>query len=107
MPKISGRVLLSVSSDSGNRLPTGMVYVVPTPGVPVMVSSGLIRRILPLRSFVLPAVRCASQYVRPERSSIGLKPSESNGLVLSPVEMYRLPSGPKYSEPDEWQHSAV
>ena len=35
MPKISGRVLLSVSSDSGNRLPAGIVYVVPTPGAPV------------------------------------------------------------------------
>src|SRR5215218_8940871 len=62
------------------------------------------RRILPLRSFVFADVRCASQAERPERSSIGLKPPESNGFVLSPVETKRLPSGPKYSEPEEWQH---
>src|SRR5262245_24590205 len=103
MPKISGRVL----SEAANRFPDGIVYVVPTPGGPSGISIGLMRRILPLRSFVLAAVRCASQYSRPVCSSIGLYPSESNGFVLSPVEAYRLPSGPKYSEPLEWQHWAV
>jgi len=50
-------------------------------------SSGLIRMILPLRSFVLADVRWASQNARPGRSSIGAKPSEANGFVLSPAEM--------------------
>src|SRR3954454_2591951 len=63
--------------------------------------------ILPLRSFVLADVRWASQNARPGRSSIGSKPSEANGLVLSPAEMYRLPTLSKYSEPEEWQHSSV
>ena len=92
MPKISGRVW---AVPSGNRLPVGIVYVVPGPGVPSGISIGLMRRILPLRSLVFALVRWASQAERPERSSIGLKPLESNGLVLSPVEMNRLPSGPK------------
>src|SRR3954468_9095357 len=63
------------------------------------------RRILPLYEFVLAAVRCASQKARPGRSSIGSKPSDANGFVLSPVDRHRLPSGPKASEPEEWQHS--
>jgi hypothetical protein len=87
MPKISGRVLLSVSWASSKRLPAGMLYVVPTPGGPNGTVIGMIRRIFPLRSFVLPDVRWASQYSRPARSSIGSKPLESYGFVLSPVEM--------------------
>src|SRR4051794_34385483 len=79
MPKISGRVF---AVPSGKRLFDGIVYVVPTPGAPSGISIGLMWRILPLRSFVLPAVRCASQYSRPGCSSIGSKPSESNGFAV-------------------------
>jgi hypothetical protein len=63
--------------------------------------------ILPLRSFEFADVRWASQNARPGRSSIGAKPSDANGLVLSPAEMYRLTAMSKYSEPAEWQQSAV
>jgi len=70
-----------------NRLPPGIEYVLPGPGVPLGLSSGLIRMILPLRSFEFADVRWASQNVRPGRSSIGAKPSEANGFVLSPAEM--------------------
>jgi hypothetical protein len=44
-------------------------------------------RILPFGLFVFAEERCASHASRPGRSSIGAKPLESNGLVLSPVEM--------------------
>ena len=57
------------------------------PGAPVAFGSGWMRRILPLWLFELADVRCASQNARPGRSSIGVKPSDANGLVLSPVEM--------------------
>ena len=66
-------------------LPSGIVYVVPMPGVPVAFGIGLKRRILPFGLFVLADVRWASQLERPARSSVGLKPW-ANGLVLSPVE---------------------
>ena len=61
--------------------------MVPTPGVPVGSPTGARWRILPLALFVFADVRWASQYSRPGRSSIGAKPLESNGFVLSPVEM--------------------
>ena len=47
----------------------------------------MIRMNLPLRSFVFADVRWASHAWRPGRSSIGVKPSEANGFVLSPAEM--------------------
>ena len=84
MPKISGRVS---AVPCGKRLLAGIVYVASGPGAPVGTSLGMMWRILPLRSFVLAAVRCASQNARPGRSSIGVKPSDANGLVLSPAEM--------------------
>ena len=57
------------------------------PGVPPGFGSGTILRILPFGLFELAAVRWASQASRPGRSSIGAKPLDSNGLLLSPVEM--------------------
>src|SRR4051794_17971158 len=62
------------------------------------------RRILPRRSFALEADFWESQAERPGRSSMGAKPSDSKGLVLSPIDTKRQPSGPKASEPPEWQH---
>ena len=45
------------------------------------------RRILPRRSFVLPALRRASNAgLRFGRSSIGVYPADWNGLVSSPVD---------------------
>jgi hypothetical protein len=57
------------------------------PGAPVAPGSGKIRRILPFGSLEFADVRWASHGCRPARSSIGVKPDDSNGLVLSPVEM--------------------
>ena len=68
-------------------LPVGIVYVVPMPGAPLAFGSGMMCRILPFGLFVFADVRWASQASRPGRSSIGAKPSDANGLVLSPVEM--------------------
>ena len=57
------------------------------PGTPVAPGSGTIRRIFPFGLFEFAAVRWASHASRPGRSSIGVKPLDSNGLLLSPVEM--------------------
>src|SRR5688572_8818189 len=62
------------------------------------------RRILPRRSFVFADDFCASNGERPGVSSEGLYPSDAKGLVLSPVEIYRFPSGPNKSDPPVWQH---
>ena len=88
-------------------MPAGIVYV-PS-------ASGLIRRILPRRSFVLPDVRRASYarsasglspgLLRRTSSSIGLKPCDCECSVSSPVEMYSRPPGPKVIEPAEWQQT--
>ena len=70
--------------------PAGIEYVVPMPGAPVAPGSGWMRRTLPLWLLEFADVRWASQNARSTgvlRSSIGVKPSDSNGFVLSPVEM--------------------
>ena len=85
--------------------PAGIEYVVPMPGTPVAPGSGWMRMSLPFGLLLLAAVRCASQNSRPGRSSIGVKPSDANGFVLSPVDRYRSPFGANASEPAEWQHS--
>src|ERR671916_1640197 len=77
--KISGSVC---AVPAGNMLPVGIVYVVPTPGDPIGFAIGTMRRILPLALFVFADVRCASQFWRPARSSVGLYPC-ANGFVLS------------------------
>src|SRR5262245_33562896 len=65
------------------------------------------RSTLPDRLLVLPAVRCASNASRPGRSSIGVYPSDSFGLVLSPVDSHRLPLVLSMTSPAPWwQHSA-
>jgi hypothetical protein len=53
----------------------------------VYVPSGntLILKILPLKSARLAEERWASKLRRPGRSSLGEKPSDAKGLVLSPV----------------------
>src|SRR3569623_1099526 len=62
------------------------------------------RKILPRRSLVFDDDFCASNGDRPLRSSEGLKPSDSNGLVLSPVERNKFPSAANASDPPVWQH---
>jgi hypothetical protein len=64
---------------------------------------GRMRRILPRRSWVFAVERWASKVSRPGRSSMGAAPFDSKGLVLSPVDRYRLPSGPKTSDEPSWQ----
>src|SRR6478609_2372238 len=61
------------------------------------------RMILPRKSLVLPEDFCASNGERPAPSSAGLNPSDSNGLVLSPVDMKRFLPGPNVKEPPVWQ----
>ncbi len=64
----------------------------------------LIRKILPRRSLVLAAVRWASNAgLRLVRSSSGEYPADSNGLVSSPVDRYRLPAASKSMSPPAWQ----
>src|SRR5690606_41304774 len=84
----SPRVLPPPSAVSSpvNRLPSGSVYV-PS-------GSGWMRRILPLRLLVLPAVRRASAKDAPLKFGSGVlpePPSLKPLALLSPVGMYGLP----------------
>ena len=66
---------------------------------------GLIRKILPLKSFVFELVDLASQPDRPGRLSLGLYPFDANGFVSSPVDKYKFPTLSQAIDPPVWQHS--
>ncbi|KFD43291.1 hypothetical protein IU11_12725 [Cellulosimicrobium sp. MM] len=85
------------------------MYVVPGPtSVPGAMSSiGLIRRIAPRRSFVLPALRRSSNPgFMPGALLFGAYPSAPGAPagVLSPVDRKRLPSASHAMSAPTWQH---
>src|SRR5690349_3121458 len=61
------------------------------------------RKIFPRRSLVLDDDFCASNGLRPARSSDGLNPFDSKGDVLSPVDKKRFPFASNVNDPPVWQ----